>query len=110
MKFLLDQNLSPRLCELLRDLSADIAHVRQIGLERADDEVVWNYARENGLTVITKDADFNNMAFLFGAPPKIIWIQLGNCSTSDIASLLRARRDDLLAFESDADASLLRLP
>jgi predicted nuclease of predicted toxin-antitoxin system len=110
VKFLLDQNLSPRLCELLRDSFPDISHVRQVGLGRANDDAVWTYAREHDLTIISKDADFNNMAFLFGAPPKIIWIQLGNCSTRDIESLLRARRDDLRAFEADADAALLRLP
>jgi predicted nuclease of predicted toxin-antitoxin system len=110
VKFLLDQNLSPRLCDQLRDVLLDLVHVRDLGLERADDAVIWRYAREHSLAVITKDADFNNLAFLFGAPPKVVWIQLGNCSTGEIESLLRTRRDDLVAFESDPDGALLLLP
>jgi predicted nuclease of predicted toxin-antitoxin system len=62
------------------------------------------------MTVVTKDGDFNNLAFLFGAPPKIVWIVLGNCSTSDIEFLMRTRQADILAFEADPDAALLVLP
>ena len=31
-------------------------------------------------------ADFRQMSFLFGAPPKVVWIRLGNCSTEEILS------------------------
>ena len=109
MKVLLDQNLSPRLCEDLKDLLPHAVHVRDVGLESADDLVVWTYARQHGLTIVTKDADFNNLAFLLGAPPKVVWIKLGNCSTSDIEALLRTRQTDWLEFEKDADAALLAL-
>jgi hypothetical protein len=35
---------------------------------------------------------------------------VGNCSTAEIVTLLEARFGDLLAFETDALASLLILP
>ena len=108
MKFLLDQNLSPRLCHDLRDLFA-LVHVRDLGLESVDDAVVWSYAREHGLAILTKDADFNQLAFLFGAPPKVVWVQLGNCSTRDIEGLLRRSQADLDTFEADTEAALLAL-
>jgi predicted nuclease of predicted toxin-antitoxin system len=110
VKFLLDENLAPKLCQHLRDALGEIVHVREIGLARADDALVWNHARQHGLTIITKDADFNSLAFLFGAPPKVVWIQLGNCSTNEIEALLPSRRDDLEAFDSQADAAVLLLP
>jgi len=107
VKLLLDQNLSPRLCNALRDLWTEIIHVRDVGLQAAEDPVVWEYAATQGLTIVSKDGDFNNRSFLFGAPPKVVWIQLGNCSTRDIELVLRARHGELLAFAGDPDSALL---
>ena len=70
MKLLLDQNLSPRLLLELSALYASSVHVREVGLERADDESVWRYAAEHALVIVTKDADFRQRSFLFGAPRK----------------------------------------
>jgi predicted nuclease of predicted toxin-antitoxin system len=61
---------------------------------------VWNKSPKHGFTIISKDSDFNNLAFLFGAP-KVDWIQAGNCSTADIEMVLRARHANLLAFAGD---------
>jgi hypothetical protein len=41
MKLLFDENLSPQLVRLLSDLFPDSVHVRDVGLETADDAVVW---------------------------------------------------------------------
>ncbi len=92
MKLLLDQNLSHRLVERLRDVCPEIVHVGAVGLGRADDEAVWQYAATHGCIVVTKDSDFNARAFVFGPPPKVVWIRRGNCSTSAIEALLRERR------------------
>ena len=109
MKLLFDENLSPRLVELLRDLYSDTEHVRGVGLASANDDAVWDYAARNGRTIVTKDADFNQRAFLLGPPPKVVWIRLGNASTAEIAQVLRQHNLDLQAFERDPDAALLAL-
>jgi predicted nuclease of predicted toxin-antitoxin system len=109
VKLLLDQNLSPRLCQLLADLDATVAHVRDAGLQAADDAAIWDYARARGYTIVTKDSDFNNRALLFGAPPKVVSIRVGNCSTGDIELLLRSSFAALEDFAADASAALLVL-
>ena len=48
MKFLFDQNLSHLLVARLQGLFPDSSHVRLLGLERASDEAVWEYATEKG--------------------------------------------------------------
>ena len=58
MKFLLDENLSPRLLSTLSEIFPDSAHVDRIGLGSASDNEVWQYAKENDLTIISKDSDF----------------------------------------------------
>ncbi len=109
MKLLFDQNLSPRLVPSLTDLYAGSFHVRELGLQAADDDAIWEYAAANGFVIVSKDADFHQKSFLFGHPPKVVWIRLGNCSTSQIADLLRLRHADLVSFENDATAALLTL-
>ena len=79
------------------------------GLDRAQDEEVWRFASEHDFTIVTKDSDFSQRAFLRGPPPKVIWIRAGNCSTDAIEGLLIRHRSGLLQFEEDPDASFLAL-
>ena len=46
MRLLLDQNLSHRLKGPLDGVYPGIAHVRDFGLERADDSAVWDFAAD----------------------------------------------------------------
>ena len=109
MRFLFDQNLSPRLRHLLADLYPGSIHVRDVGLQSSDDEALWNYAAQNGLTIVTKDSDFHQRSFLLAHPPKIVWVQRGNCSTTEIETILRVHYDDIVAFEMDEVGSFFAL-
>lgn len=109
MKLLFDHNLSYRLVAAVAELYPGSVHVRDVDLDTALDERVWNYAAEQGYVLASKDIDFYQRSLLFGLPPKVIWIRLGNCSTDDVATLLRARQSDLLAFAEDKDASFLAM-
>jgi len=109
MRFLFDQNLSPRLVGILSDLFPGSMHVREAGLQAADDAVVWAYAVEQGLAIISKDSDLRQRSFLFGHPPKVVWIQRGNCSTSEIEMIIRERYNELLAFDQEEAGAFLAL-
>jgi predicted nuclease of predicted toxin-antitoxin system len=109
MKLLFDENLSHKLVRLLADLFPDSVHVRDVGLKAADDPVVWEYAKTNGLMIVSKDSDMHQRSFVFGYPPKVIWVRLGNCSTSDVERLLRRHFDSIKAFYKDINASFLSL-
>lgn len=109
MRLLVDQNLSPRLLDALADLYPGSIHVRNVGLGAANDDAVWDYAAREGLAILSKDADFHQRSFVFGAPPKVVWIRRGNCSTGEIEHLLRTHHTDLLAFERDEQGAFLAL-
>jgi predicted nuclease of predicted toxin-antitoxin system len=109
VKLLLDENLSHTLVERLADLFPESTHVRNIGLETADDGTVWKYAIENGFVLISKDADMHDRSLLYGFPPKVIWIRLGNCSTNDVENLLRRETKLVGRFFEDEVASFLVL-
>ncbi len=80
-----------------------------MGLKSAPDLILWAHAARAGYTIVTKDADFHHRSFLYGHPPKVIWIRRGNCSTEHIATLLIEEREKVQAFDLSADSSFLVL-
>ena len=110
MKLLLDQNVSRKLVERLNELFPGTEHVSSALSEAVDDATVWSYAKSNGFTIVTKDDDFEQRSVLFGHPPKVIRIRLGNCTTSEIEELLSNYRHSIVTFHSDDEKSYLPLP
>ncbi len=109
MKLLFDQNLFYRLATKLHDLFPGSLHVRDVGLKEADDLIVWNHARDHLLTIVSKDVDFRQRSFMFGAPPKVIAVRLGNYSTEDVEQLLRRHAASIEMFCQDPQLALLNL-
>lgn len=109
MKLLLDHNLSPKLLVIFKDHFPGSEHVFHLGLDTANDPAIWEYARERGFILVTKDADFSDLSVLRGFPPKVIWIRTGNCKTSEIARILMENRDAIASLEMDEGSRLLTL-
>lgn len=109
MKLLFDQNLSPSLVTRLGDVYPGSSHVFLLGLDRATDEGVWQFARDNGFTLVSKDADFSDLSLLRGYPPKVLWLRLGNCATAQVDALLRRHREAIEQMTSDPAVGILAL-
>jgi predicted nuclease of predicted toxin-antitoxin system len=76
---------------------------------KSDDVTVWTHAAHNGFTIVSKDSDFQQRSLVFGAPPKVVWLRIGNRPTSRIEKLLRDHSIELHTFEADPKQSLLAL-
>jgi len=109
VKLLFDENISFRLVERLSIQFPGSTHVRAVGLSSGDDRSVWEFAHRNDFILVSKDSDFHQLSFLLGPPPKVVWVRIGNATTRRIEALLRSRKSDLMAFESDRDAAFLIL-
>lgn len=109
MKLLFDQNLSHRLCGALADVFPESEQVRRVGLDRAADAAIWDFAREHSYSIVTLDADFADLAALHGAPPKVIWLRCGNQPTVFVEHLLRDHASLIATFEQDTEAACLEL-
>lgn len=109
MKLLLDENLSPRLVELLAADFPDSTHIERLKMRGATDAAIWSYARDNGFAIVSKDNDFRQHAFLYGPPPKVIWLSVGNAGTAAITRLIETQAATIRAFDNDAEQSLLVL-
>lgn len=109
MRLLFDEQLSEALCGHLLDVFPDSIHVRLLAGASIPDQRVWALAIEQGCILVTKDEDFHRLSVLRGPPPKVVWIRLGNCSTADVAQLLRRHRDGIQAFDGQSEATFLAL-
>ncbi|HJU16139.1 MAG TPA: DUF5615 family PIN-like protein [Stellaceae bacterium] len=108
-RLLFDENLAARLVAALAEPYPGSAHVGDLGLAPASDRAIWEYAREHGMVIVSKDEDFHRMTVLYGGPPKVIWIRLGNCSTDEIIRLLKERQSQILDFAAHEEAAFLAL-
>jgi predicted nuclease of predicted toxin-antitoxin system len=86
VKLLLDENLSFRLLGLLDPAFSGSTHVDSVGLHAKADRTIWNFARENGFAIVSKDDDFRHLAFLYGAPPKVILLSVVPARTRSVES------------------------
>jgi len=109
MKLLFDENLSFRLCYHLSDLFPASVQVKALNIEESDDSEIWDFAKSEGLTIVTQDSDFADMAAFYGPPPKVIWLRCGNQRTSTIEAILRKHSAIIHAFEQDESASCIEL-
>ncbi|HMW42295.1 MAG: DUF5615 family PIN-like protein [Proteobacteria bacterium] len=109
MKLLFDENLSYRLVAALQDIFPGSAHIRDVGLLGAADRHIWPYAGDNGFLLVSKDSDFYQRSMVFGAPPRLIWLRIGNSPTRVAAELLRARYLIIRRFVEDPEAAFLTL-
>lgn len=87
MRFLIDENLSPRLVVALSDTFPDSTHVETLQLRGCDNARVWAAARDG-----------------------VVHLRVGNADTAAVVALLRERRADVEAFAQDDVTSLLVLP
>ena len=109
MRLLFDEQLSEQLIPLVRDVFPDALHIRLLGAGSAPDPDVWRLAQQHDCVLVTKDEDFHRLSVLRGAPPKVIWVRLGNCSTLEIAELIREHAEDIRAFHAQGVQTFLEL-
>lgn len=98
MKLLFDQNISFRIIKKIIIEFPEAKQVRELDIEDFSDLDIWNYAKENGFSIITFDADFFDLSSLKGHPPKIIWLRFGNSTTETLASKLISKKDIINDF------------
>ena len=109
MKLLLDENLSRRIVPFLQGIHPGSSHVVLEGLERAEDGEVWQFARDNGFVIVTKDSDFYELIVLRGAPPKVVWLRTGNGSKAEVVRLLLENADLINESATDDEVGCIEI-
>ena len=109
MKLLFDENLPRSMVVRIADLWPGSAHVSLVGLEASDDATIRHFARLNDFAIVTTDDDFFDAAMVHGAPPKIIWLRIGNCTVQVIEDTLRSNAEAIRKFSTDPVEAVLNI-
>jgi predicted nuclease of predicted toxin-antitoxin system len=109
MHLLFDEQLSDALPAMLADVFPGSLHVRALVGIGASDERVWELAIEHACLLVSKDEDFHRLSVLRGAPPKVVWVRLGNSTSEAVAALLRRHESALRVFADQDEATFLAL-
>ena len=109
MKLLFDHHLSRKLVGRLEEQFPGSSHVAFHGLADAEDGDIWAFAGSEGYTIVTKDSDFNDLSALRGAPPKVIWVRIGNCTTTEVETVLRRHTRAIEHFLAHASDHVLEI-
>lgn len=109
MSLLFDQNISYRILKDLLEYFPNSKQVRELGLEEKQDQMIWQFAKKNGHTIVTFDSDFVDFSTLYDFPPKVIWLKFGNNSTKNITSELIKRKSVIEEFIENQDEGVLKI-
>jgi predicted nuclease of predicted toxin-antitoxin system len=93
----------------LADVFPGSTQTRLVDFGRASDTEIWFYARTHEFVIVSKDNDFAELAVLKGAPPKVIWLRIGNCSSRAVERLLRTHVSIIEEFVDDEERVVLEL-
>lgn len=109
IRLLFDENLSASLIRRLASAYPGSLHVRELGHGGVSDSKLWAIAKEHQAILVSRDEDFRAMAVLLGPPPKVVWLDVGNVGTEQVASLLKASRVALERLVANPEESYLVL-
>lgn len=110
MKLLLDENLSRRLVPFLQHDYPDSSQVVLLGLESATDKDVWQRAKDDSYVIVTRDADFQELALVWGQPPKVIRLKTPNQTRAATLKILLENRtliEDALISQNMASIEIV---
>ena len=109
MKLLLDENLSKRLVPFLQADYPDTSQVVLLGLEQASDREIWQYAKQHDYVLVTKDSNYQDLSELYGSPPQVILLMLGNSDKARLLKVLIDRKKDIQQLLSSPDIGCIEI-
>jgi predicted nuclease of predicted toxin-antitoxin system len=111
VRFLVDQNLSPRLAQLLVDAGHDAVHVQSLGLHTAPDTTVLARAANESRVLLSGDTDLGALlAIEHRREPSVILIRRERPRRAEAQALLLLGLLDRLAAPLDNGAIVVIEP
>jgi predicted nuclease of predicted toxin-antitoxin system len=88
MIYWVDAQLPPQLANWLNwTFKVEAYALRDLNLRDADDQEIFQKARQPNIVIISKDSDFVEMVLRFGIPPQLLWVTCGNVTNRHLQAL-----------------------
>jgi predicted nuclease of predicted toxin-antitoxin system len=107
VKLLFDENLPPSLSRVVANDFPGSAHVEEMSFVEADDRTIFEFARREDFTIVTRDNDFALLSGVRGSPPKIILLRVGNARVAQLHRLMGDIAAEIAHFIEHDTQSLL---
>ena len=59
-----------------------------LGLEGANDSEIWQYAKDNGFVIVSRDSNFQERSLVAGHPPQVVCLKIPNHSKTVVLNIL----------------------
>ena len=90
-RILLDQGLAPQAAAILRRHGFDAVHVADIGMHRAEDAEILQFARNDSRVCVTLDHDFHaHLAATGRGRPSVVLLRVQGLDAMGQADLIRS--------------------
>ncbi len=89
MIYWIDAQLPPQLASWLSwTFKVEAYSLRDLNLRDAEDEQIFQQARQQGIVIVSKDSDFVEMVLRLGTPPQLLWVTCGNVTNRRLQELM----------------------
>lgn len=99
LEFWIDLNLPPKLANwLIEGFNVNAKSFKELLFTDVPDVEVYKLAakKSNMIIITTKDIDFSNYQNIVGAPPRILYLNIGNISNKDLKLLIEEKFEEIL--------------
>ncbi len=102
MKFLCDVHISFKIVKFLISKDYECIHVNSI-LDKwfTKDNEIAKFADKHDLILISKDTDFRDSFYLKNTPSKLLKVNLGNISNSNLINIIDLNLDKIEKLNSN---------
>ncbi|MDH4200031.1 MAG: DUF5615 family PIN-like protein [Spirochaetia bacterium] len=106
---ILDENISHKIVIPLSNIFPGLTHIKHHNLVSSPDNVVWEFARQHNLCIVSFDNDFEAIFLRNGFPPKILRITKGNITPAELISLLVESEKEIKEFISNDSTGYMEI-
>ena len=99
LEFWIDLNLPPQMAGwLIEGFAVKAKSFKELQFEIVPDVEVYKIAasKNNKIIITTKDIDFSNYQKVAGAPPRILYLNIGNISNKNLKILIQDKFSEIL--------------
>ncbi|GAP99325.1 DUF5615 family PIN-like protein [Leptolyngbya sp. NIES-2104] len=105
MTIWIDAHLSPAIAAWITNTFGITAFaLRDVGLRDSEDSEIFEAAKAQSVTLMTKDSDFADLVDRLGSPPQVIWLTCGNTSNARLREILTAALPQALELLRSSEA------